>query len=807
MKSFKNKHLKRLLTSICLITSLGFISNNSAIASKNSIVVSNNNACSFVKYSDIKNDYVNKKPWLTEFSEESVMAFAKSKNLNIDEQQQLDEKERTLGYRYNRNKIQQIIDRINVINKKANEYDKNVLATLMLNALCGNKISFENGLPDIIYAIQCCQLEAHVSLNGSDCEVLKNENVRSFYKKIDHTRKERGLSYIGGFISDKMLRLLMSDVHCFFDGRQCYLDACRAFLKFINNDVLKRFYSEHPEQCIDIYFTDEENSPTSLLLLSKDIYKEQVSKNNDNETSRCENVMLIVRDRVASIFGENILSKGNKYDVCVHSSIWADYDDYQTKKLVRNRKLIYESTIDAIKNFQNDKNPNIKQYLDDILGMYSSLKNLRITALHTSKGNERIKDAKKLLKKVMDDYFNLKRTKKKNSSKSNDIIPTLSKKEFTKLCECADVGYKRHLKDKDENGNLIEFSDYFKVYGDRTADYFLSELKNFQVKIGLEDDKSVKSDKVKDNKPVGADLFIKQMLEYCNRIQDVQNVEKLKLRPVEDTLKKLKILFNFNSMTEKQFFDAERENVENYVFKEYIDYRLKQLSPVSELSLTEQKEELKGLFQKEGTDQQKVNKENWQLIQKLRRFDTIIKVVGKKGFWGDTVGGIKEHLETDLKAPYLYELLVEKHRITSESLEKAEELLAALNNEGTREKIATLLADIKRFIVPLDNQLTQTVSLFDENRTELYDIKTDRGSLKVYVEDPNRVDEGDLVADVDMRDCLLKYVSNPHFFVHSYKRWIDHNKLSNMSKLSFKGEIKDEEKVINLYWREEQKEY
>ena len=807
MKSFKNKHLKGLLTSICLITSLSFISNNSAIASKNSIVVPTN-ACSFVKYSDMKNDYVNKKPWLTEFSEESVMAFAKSKNLNIDEQQQLDEKERTLGYRYNRNKIQRIIDRINVINKEANEYDKNVLATLMLNALCGNKISFENGLSDIIYAIQCCQLEAHVSLNGSDCEVLKNENVRSFYEKIDHTRKERGLSYIGGFISDKMLRFFMSDVHCFFDGRQCYLDACRAFLNFINNDVLKRFYSEHPEQCIDIYFTDEENSPTRLLLLSKDIYKEQVSKNKDNETSRCENVMLIVRDRVASIFGEDILFKGNKYDVGVHRSIWDDYDDYQTIKPVRNRRLIYKSTIDAIKNFQNDKNSNTKQYfLNDILKMYSYLNNLRITALRTSDENKIIKRAKKLLKKVMDDYFNLKRTKKKNSSKSNDIIPTLSKEEFTELRKCANVGYKKHLKDKDYNGNFIEFSDYFKVYGDRTADYFLSELENFQVKIGLEDDKSGKSDKVKDNKPVGADLFIEQMREYCNRIQDVQNVEKLKLRPVEDTLKKLKILFNFNSMTEKQFFDAKSENVENYIFKEYIDYRLKQLSPVSELSLSEQKEELKGLFQKEGTDQQKVNEENRQLIQKLRRFNKIIDVVGEKDFWGYTVGGIIQHLEKDLKVPGFYEYRAKKYRITSESLKNANELLSALNDKDTCGKIATLLADIKRFIVPLDNQLTQTVSLFDKNRTELYDIKTDRRSLKVYVEDPNRVDEGDLVADVDMRDRLLKHVSNPHFFVLSYKSWIAHNKLSNMSKLSFRGKIKNKEKVINLYWREEQKEY
>ncbi len=37
MKSFKNKHLKGLLTSVCLITSLGFISNNSAIAMDKSI--------------------------------------------------------------------------------------------------------------------------------------------------------------------------------------------------------------------------------------------------------------------------------------------------------------------------------------------------------------------------------------------------------------------------------------------------------------------------------------------------------------------------------------------------------------------------------------------------------------------------------------------------------------------------------------------------------------------------------------------------------------------------------------------------
>ena len=178
MKSFKNKHLKGLLTSICLITSLSFISNNSAIAMEKSNTSEIN----------INNKYI----WEKEFSTRSVKAFAKSKNMNLFYQGKKGEDQQTLGYRFNENSIEDIIKNVNKINPNIGNYNKNVLAIMILNILCGQEIDFTNGIDDIVFAFdgnRSVSVEGDLKkLNSLRKNALKNLELVN--EKLDEAQND-----------------------------------------------------------------------------------------------------------------------------------------------------------------------------------------------------------------------------------------------------------------------------------------------------------------------------------------------------------------------------------------------------------------------------------------------------------------------------------------------------------------------------------------------------------------------------------------------------------------------------------------
>ena len=171
MKSFKNKHLKGLLTSICLITSLSFISNNSAIAMDNS----NTSAIN-----------INKHIWEKEFSTKSVKAFAKSRGINFDESKYTSDLSKVI------NNVKHNVDGVykNDYLKQILAPDqtklfvtKNAIATMLYQTLInGKEISFDAGAKDMLYAVA-----------GLNCEWSKTA-------KINKEIFDRGLSYISGFV-------------------------------------------------------------------------------------------------------------------------------------------------------------------------------------------------------------------------------------------------------------------------------------------------------------------------------------------------------------------------------------------------------------------------------------------------------------------------------------------------------------------------------------------------------------------------------------------------------------------------------
>ncbi len=214
MKSFKNKHLKGLLTSICLITSLGFISNNSAIAMENS----NTSAI------NINNKYI----WEKEFTKSSLIKYAKSKKINFNE-------DKILKVDTRKDFLQGIIDTVKT-SFDADIVSQHCIATMVYNKFLGNKISFESshGIEEMLYAMYLTSIE--------------DENDVS---KIDY---RLGRSYLNGFICYQYIlnvftndRLLWLDINNNFT--QCYDKLFDVITYKINhndtivNNVLKRLKS------------------------------------------------------------------------------------------------------------------------------------------------------------------------------------------------------------------------------------------------------------------------------------------------------------------------------------------------------------------------------------------------------------------------------------------------------------------------------------------------------------------------------------------------------------------------------------
>ena len=225
IKEFKT--LKVLLTNVCLISGFNFIAGENVVFAKSENVVSaksdevfNKEAIctettgfvisgteykSFEEYEqknvDKKNINFNKKEdqiWEKIFNEESVILYAYNKGIKVFEQIEKTKEKQTLGFRFNKNNLGDIVKEVNKISKKACPHDKNVLALMIFNLLCGNKpIDFTNGIDDIIYALENTTIIANQRQNKDHC--------------ADEETINRGKNYISAMIVEKMLSNMITN--------------------------------------------------------------------------------------------------------------------------------------------------------------------------------------------------------------------------------------------------------------------------------------------------------------------------------------------------------------------------------------------------------------------------------------------------------------------------------------------------------------------------------------------------------------------------------------------------------------------
>ncbi len=164
--------------------------------------------------------------WNKDFTVNSVADLCKEKGVNFDTQKELPIEQQTYGYRFNRNKIEEIIGIVKFRSPNLSVKSKNILAILIQDVLLGNRqgsgsIDFRRGLNQMATAFK--HLTSNKTINKTSAEV------------------SLGKEYIAGFIVREMLINLI-EYRYIFSLEESFNECCEKLAKFLDANTVGNSY-------------------------------------------------------------------------------------------------------------------------------------------------------------------------------------------------------------------------------------------------------------------------------------------------------------------------------------------------------------------------------------------------------------------------------------------------------------------------------------------------------------------------------------------------------------------------------------